>query len=172
MSVFFNQQTLLILQPSWFLSPKLLYVLEPSLLLVAVPQSYLRGCLPGLSPQFVWLCCAACEIYFPDQRLNLGPQQWERRVLTTGLPGNSQVLSVAHRIKHNSQILSCTFLSVDRELPKWPLLEEGAVSLPLGPMPTDAVKGKTLTTTDHWLHSLSSKHLSLFVHCSKVDCHI
>ena len=28
---------------------------------------------------------------FPDQGLNPSPQQWKCRVLTTGLPGNSQV---------------------------------------------------------------------------------
>ena len=30
------------------------------------------------------------EITLPSIRLNPGPQQWKRRVLTTGLPGNSQ----------------------------------------------------------------------------------
>ena len=28
-------------------------------------------------------------LWFPDQGFNLGPRQWERRVLTTGPPGNS-----------------------------------------------------------------------------------
>ena len=34
---------------------------------------------------------AACGIWFPDQRLNLGPLHWERGVLPTGPPGKSPV---------------------------------------------------------------------------------
>ena len=36
---------------------------------------------------FFWLLCMACRI--PNQGANLYPLQWESRVLTTGLPGNS-----------------------------------------------------------------------------------
>ena len=34
-----------------------------------------------------WLLHEACRILFPNQRLKPGPQQWELRVSTTGLPG-------------------------------------------------------------------------------------
>ena len=34
--------------------------------------------------------CAACKISVPDQVLNPSPLQWKLRVLSTGLPGNSQ----------------------------------------------------------------------------------
>ena len=50
-------------------------------------------CLPEPSWQFFFFFFLATWLtgsYFPDQGLNLGPQQWKSRVLTTGLPGNSQ----------------------------------------------------------------------------------
>ena len=40
------------------------------------------------------------EFYFPDQRLNPGTRQWQHRVLTTGLPGDS--LAIWHQ-KHRQQ---------------------------------------------------------------------
>ena len=39
--------------------------------------------------QHVESLVVVCGIYFPDQRLNLGPLHWEHRVLATGLPGKS-----------------------------------------------------------------------------------
>ena len=42
---------------------------------------------------FFWTCSMACGISVSDQGLNLGPQEWKHRVLTTGLPGNSQKVS-------------------------------------------------------------------------------
>ena len=38
---------------------------------------------------FFWPCHTACGTLVPNQGLNLGPCQWEHRVLTTGPPGNS-----------------------------------------------------------------------------------
>ena len=35
------------------------------------------------------LLVVACEIYFHDQRWNLGPLHWEHGVLATGPPGKS-----------------------------------------------------------------------------------
>ena len=36
---------------------------------------------------------AACRILVPQPGIEPGPQQWQRRVLTTGPPGNSQLLT-------------------------------------------------------------------------------
>ena len=42
-----------------------------------------------LSIWLYWILLAACRIWFPYQRLNLGPLHRECRVLTTGPPGKS-----------------------------------------------------------------------------------
>ena len=45
---------------------------------------------------FIYLFILAMQLvgpYFPDQRLNPGPRQWNLRVLTTGLPGNSPYIT-------------------------------------------------------------------------------
>ena len=38
----------------------------------------------------IWSCCAACRILAPQPGIEPRLRQWKRRVLTTGLPGNSQ----------------------------------------------------------------------------------
>ena len=46
---------------------------------------------------FFWLCfvlVAACEIYFPEQRVNSGPLHWESGVLATGPSGKSQRVGI------------------------------------------------------------------------------
>ena len=46
----------------------------------------------------------ACGLQFPDQGLNLGPLDWEHRVLTTAPPGKSQTFlfktSLQKNLKH------------------------------------------------------------------------
>ena len=39
---------------------------------------------------FFWPCHVACEIKVPQSRNELRPQWWKPRILTTGIPGNSQ----------------------------------------------------------------------------------
>ena len=41
-------------------------------------------------PLFFWPHHAACSILVPQPGIEPGPQQWKRRVLTTGPPGNSR----------------------------------------------------------------------------------
>ena len=50
---------------------------------------YLRQCILG--PLFYFLG-APRGLWFTDHGLNPGPQQWKRRVLTTGPPGNSPLV--------------------------------------------------------------------------------
>ena len=56
-------------------------------------QSIVKLMCQHILSLFLSLCCAAQLVgaYLPDQRLNLGLQQWESGVLTTGLPRNSHL---------------------------------------------------------------------------------
>lgn len=67
------------------------------------PAPEKRGFQHNLVFFFFWLPLA-CRV-FPDQELNLWPMCWERRVLTTGLPGKSsaQVYVLSERKVLTSQ---------------------------------------------------------------------
>ena len=41
---------------------------------------------------FFWPHCIVCGILVPRPGIEPGPQQWERQILTTRLPGNFQVM--------------------------------------------------------------------------------
>ena len=57
---------------------------------------------------FIWLWTVYCGT-FPDQGLNLGPLHWECRVLATGPPGKSLVLSILMWISLDKRLFSSVF---------------------------------------------------------------
>ena len=83
-------------------SPPILLLFFKIILTVVVPLFFhIHFFLYFLLIKKNFFGCAAqlAGSYFPNQGLNLGPQQWKSRVLTTGLPGN--VLHIHFRINYS-----------------------------------------------------------------------